>query len=312
MAAPANFEWTFKDVATRSKDRTYFVASHQDAEETDLPVTHIACWKAGAWVSKAFQVRATRLAFIPHPEPHLLLMAIDGRIVRWDANASSEEEVDKSQEGPRNVGDLREVRSIGKHAYVAGMGRTVYRCDGPASWVRIDKGVRVAVGDESDAGFNSIHGFDDKDIYAAGWDGEVWTFDGKKWRKRETPTNVGLYRVHCAPDGNVYVAGQGGTILVGTKDRWSVLEHDATEEDFYGSAWFRDRLYLSTPNGIFVVKNRTLEKLEIKPHGKAALKFRLNQSFSKLDATDEALWSEGQKMVMFTEDGVTWTEVGYP
>jgi hypothetical protein len=311
MVAPASFEWVFKGVAAFSKDRAFFVAAHRDAEEKNLPVSHVLRWKSGAWESKPFQVRATSLAVVHHPDPNLLVMSIDGKIVRWGAKDFSEEVVDTSKEGPQHIGDLREVREIGKRGYVAGMGRTAYRCDGPGTWVRVDKGVRVEKDDDSDSGFNSIHAFGEKDVYAAGFDGEIWSYDGKKWKKRETPTNLALYRVLCAPDGNVYAAGQLGTLLVGKADQWEVVKHDATREDFWGSAWFKGRFYVATSNGIFVLNKRTLEKLEVKPKGATTLKFGVNSCFSKLDAIEDVMWSVGTRMAMYTEDGATWTEVSY-
>jgi len=60
------------------------------------------------------------------------------------------------------------LEEIAERAFIVGMRRMVYRCDGVAMWTRIDQGVRCAEDDESDAGFNSIHGFNETDIYAVG------------------------------------------------------------------------------------------------------------------------------------------------
>jgi hypothetical protein len=310
MAAPKSYPWSFRSVVALETDRAYFSAG-DDTDEEDRPASLLCKWDGSSWSSRILEVYGISIAFLTQPERTVLLMGREGNVARWVAKGFTTEPVDSSDEGPQHVGDLREIRTIGKRAYVAGMGRTVYRCDGPKKWERIDQGVRVPEEKDSDAGFNSIHGFDEKSIYAGGWNGEIWSYDGKKWKKRATPTNLALFRIHCGPDGKVYAAGQAGLLLIGANDRWEVLEQEETEEDFYGSAWFRGLLHLATPNGIFVLKNGSLQKLETKAKGKAALKFRPGVSFSRLDATDQVLWSAGPKMVMYTEDGVTWTEPSY-
>ena len=309
MVAPQSFAWIFRDVAVCERDRVYFVAGHDEAEEKDLPISFFFKW-SGGWSSKSFNHNLTGICFVREPELNTLMMGVDGTIVRGMPNGFSEEQVDTGKEAPRTVGDLREIRRIGRrHAYVVGMGRTVYRCDGPNQWKRIDQGVRCAPGDMTNAGFNSIDGFNESEIYAVGWEGEIWKYDGKRWIAIDSPTNLALFRVVCAGDGKAYACGQVGTLLSGRDTQWEVIKQDATEEDFWGATWFKDKLYLCTSNRLYVLVDGSVEPLEIKSSKK--LKFTQNDCFSRLDSNDDVMWSVGEKMAIWTEDGVNWTEVPY-
>ena len=115
-------------------------------------------------------------------------MGTNGVVYRWAKGQIKPEIIDNSDEGPQNLGDLQEIRTIGSRAYVVGMSRTAYRCDGEDRWVRIEKGLRCPKGDDSDAGLTSIHGFRENDVYAVGWEGEIWHFDGKRWAELDSPT----------------------------------------------------------------------------------------------------------------------------
>lgn len=309
MVAPQNFAFTFRGLAVHRADRVFLTAGHDESDEKRLRLSFILRW-AGQWTSKGLPYNLTGVCPMVHPKPHVLILDLNGDIVRWE-NEPVEEKVDPGPEGPPHVGDLKDIRCIGQHAYVAGMRRMVYRCDAPRVWTRIDQGVRCGPNDQTSAGFMAIHGFDEKEIYAGGWEGEIWQYDGKKWRKREIPTNLAFFTVLCAPDGNVYAAGQRGTLFVGRQDRWTLLEHEETQEDFYGSAWFKGQAYFSTPNGIFAARNGALEKVDIKPKGGAEIKFVRNLSFARLSASEDVLWSAGSKMLLHTDDGKTWTEPPY-
>ncbi|HVE16236.1 MAG TPA: hypothetical protein VNB29_05840, partial [Chthoniobacterales bacterium] len=244
------------------------------------------------------------------PVPISVMMGVDGSVITCSKEGFLPESVDRSEKGPQHVGDLREVRTIGKKAYVVGMGRTAYRRDGTDRWVRIDQSVRYS-SKTSNAGFNSIHGFSEKEIYAVGWEGEIWRYDGEKWTRCPSPAKRALFRVVCAPDGVVYAAGQSGTLVAGRKGKWTVIRQNCTKDDFYGGTWFRDRLYLSTDSGLFVLEGSSLKAAAITSAGKQKLKFRADESFEHLASTDEVMWSVGSKMAMYTRDGSTWTETGY-
>lgn len=105
---------------------------------------------------------------------------------------------------------MREIRAIGQHAYAVGMGRAVYRCEGVANWRRVDNGVSADLQLDSDSGFNPIDGFNEQDIYAVGWNGEIWHYFESQWKKRKNLTDLALQRVICAPDGFVYIVDSEG------------------------------------------------------------------------------------------------------
>ncbi|HWG80629.1 MAG TPA: hypothetical protein VN681_12685 [Stellaceae bacterium] len=307
MVAPASFAWTLRDVAVAAADRVYLVAGHDKSTKQDIPVSSFMRW-TGKWSSKSFPLNLTSVCVVFEPERNSLMMGVDGTVVRGTAKGFDEEQVDAGHEAPRNVGDLREIRRIGKRAYVIGMRRMAYRCDGPARWTRIDQGVRCGVDDTADAGFNSIHGFGEAEIYAAGWDGEIWKYDGKRWTAVDSPTNLALFRVVCGGDGKAYACGQRGTVIAGRDTQWTVIHQDATKDDFYGATWFKNKLYLATAKGLFSLVGDTIEPIEIKSEKKLKITAKC---FNRLDASEDAMWSVGLKMAMWTEDGVNWTELPY-
>jgi hypothetical protein len=308
MVAPVKFPWSFRSVSIYNRDRVYFVAGHDESTGKELPVSYVFRW-TGKWDSQPIPTIATDLCVTPFPELNVPVMGINGTIIRLVTGKFLEEIVDESQDGPQYIGDLRAIKTIGKHAYVVGMGRTAYRCDGVAKWTRIDQGLRCPEGDDSNAGLNSIDGFSETDIYTVGWDGEIWHYDSKSWRQIESPTNVALFRVVCGQDGKVYACGQMGTLICGNGNSWQLIEHDETSDDFWGMTWFKGQLYLATTDALYVLKDGILETIEIKSRKK--LKFRDGENFYHLDANEEVLWSVGKKMALYTEDGINWIETPY-
>jgi hypothetical protein len=222
---------------------------------------------------------------------------------------ASEAMIDESDDGPQNYGDLTEIRTIDGSAYTVGMSRTVYRREEGGTWTRLDFGVRTGDDDDSDAGFTSIDGFTDADLYAVGWDGEIWTYNGNDWEKQESGTNLILFRVVCGGDGQVYACGQKGILLRGTNRNWEVIDHGLTKLKFWGATWFRGKLYLATTKALFVLDQGILKPVEIKPAGN--FEFAKNMSFYRLDSSNQVMWSTGRKMILITEDGENWYEPPY-
>ncbi len=304
MAAPSTFSWSFRDVKIVSTKKTIFIAGFDKDDNT----SYYLSWD-GEWSSASFSAELIGCCPLYPLGTGALFLGLHGEIVRAVPSGFTREVIDLSESGPQHIGDMREIRTIGERAYAVGMGRVAYRCDGVEKWTRIDQSCRCPTDDESDAGFNSIHGFSEMDIYAVGWDGELWHFDGKTWEMLPSPTNLALFRVVCAPDGNVYACGQVGTILKGKKSSWEVIENDATQADFYGATFFKGKMFFSTTDGLFTIEDNQVAPLEIKSDKK--LTFKRAQSFLKLDANDDILWSVGNKMALYSADGINWTETTY-
>lgn len=311
MVAPKSFGWSFQDVCVYSRDRVFLVAADNEAAKKDLPISWICRWLGDHWDSQSVPIVGTGVAVAYFPQPNALIMGVDGTVIRWGQGPVSQEQVDASDSGPQNYGDLREIRTINKKAYVVGMSRTVYCCEAVGKWKRLDHGVRLEE-EDADGGFNSIHGFNDKDIYAVGWGGEIWKFDGKQWKQSASPTNVGLQRVVCAPNGIVYCCGQQGMALFGSANQWKVFNNDVTSDTFWGMTFFKGRLYLSTSDGLFVAEEDRIEKHTIKPQkGAKSIRTTPGDCFYRLDSSADVMWSIGEKMAIFTGDGEWWQETPY-
>jgi hypothetical protein len=150
-------------------------------------------------------------------------------------------------------------------------------------------------------GFNSIDGFSQRDLYAVGFEGEIWSYDGKTWTQIDSPTSVPLQPVLCAPDGNVYAAGNSGTLLKGRGSAWQVIDLGDFDETIWDICWFKERLYIGASRDLLVLG----------PSGATSVNMPLQapRTFGHFATNGEVLWSIGQKTLVYTHDGNTWTEV---
>ncbi len=214
------------------------------------------------------------------------------------------EAVDSSDRGPNYSETLRCTRVIAGGVYAAGMARQVYRRSKRDSWTAIDDGVYVPRGKrKTGVGFLDIDGFGAKSIYAVGYKGEIWHYTGK-WMQEDSPTNVALTRVIPLESGDLVVLGLGGTILRGRAGKWREMDHDATEDDFWGGIEFKGKTYLATSSGLFTLTGDQVKPLKIGVKGPKTTMF--------LHAADGVMWSVGAKDIFRSADGVKWERVPAP
>lgn len=215
------------------------------------------------------------------------------------------EKVDESERGPNYSETLRCTRVIAGKVYAAGMARQVYRREKRNTWVAMDDGVYVPRGKRKIAvGFLDIDGFGPESIYAVGYKGEIWHYTGK-WKQEDSPTNVALTRAIPLESGELVVVGLAGTILRGVAGKWRQIEHDTTEDDFWGGMEFKGKVYLATSDGLF-----TLTGDQLKPVKLTGVKGSKTTMF--LHAGDGVIWSVGAKDIFRSEDGVRWERVPSP
>jgi hypothetical protein len=305
----SNSNWTFGRGIVMSSDRMH-VLSFPDigTPDSDTSVTQIVGWTPEEVTSFMIPWEAKSLCYSAHPGPHVVIMGPFGDVLISTPGGNSQETVDGSETGPVGRGVIRDLRLIGRHVYATGMSRQVYRREpgvdsrGPGVWRRLDAGVVLPAPSAEVRGFNSIDGFSEEDIYAGGWQGEVWHYNGQRWRAVDSPTDLKLERVVCGEDGNTYAVGQVGVILRGRGEQWNAIPHEETREQFWGAEWYRDRLWLATQSGVFVLTAEdTLKPVE----------FGLAEppSCRWLAAGYGVLWSIGANHLLYTRDGVQWTQL---
>ena len=150
---------------------------------------------------------------------------------------------------PQRRRDLPEKR-VGGLVYSAGMSRMVYRRPlNGGRWERADAGARVPRTSTEIAGFLDLDGFDERDLYAVGFQGHIWDSDGARWRRIDSPTNLKLECVRCAEDGRVYIAGAKGIILGGPRCVMGRHRARLDRGDLLGDGVCIGSIYLSTDVG---------------------------------------------------------------
>jgi hypothetical protein len=180
------------------------------------------------------------------------------------------------------------------------MDRQVYRRDAAHTWTCIDMDMRKAPAAMDVFGFESIHGFSENDLYAVGWHGEIWHFDGSRWDRIESPTDLLLNKVFCAQDGNVYICGHQGMLIRGRGSAWQVIEHGDTQADLWDLQGFNGKLYLSSMRMLFALEEDRLKPVDTGDE--------IPATCYHLDAADGIMWSIGAKDIL-QFDGQTWTRI---
>jgi len=319
MPAPRKFVFRFRSVIAASGGSAFLVGTSDISEEQDLGVSYLFCWD-GRWRSSSFRGAAIGLCATER-QSSILIADADGIVFHWENDIITPVAVDAGPDGPDTLGPVREIRWIAGMAYLVGMGRTVYRSQDGTGWDRIDMDVRCADLDpdleledkltEDLYGFESIDGFSSQEIYAAGWNGELWHYNGVEWRKIVSPTNLAIYSIICAPDVAVYAVGQAGIVLKGRHDQWRILIADHTSRDFWDATWFLGHLYILAGDGLYRMVGDVLEAVELEFSEMPLTSKKSPIALSSVDANRETIWVAGKKTIAKSTDGKKWTELPY-
>jgi hypothetical protein len=256
----------------------------------------IVKWEAGKFGLLGYLTDHVK-ALLPLDPQNLLAVGEWGQVARFAGGAKTEHEIRTEKGNAKDRGQLRRGTVIEGTPIVVGMGRQVYRWRGGA-WETMEQGLPPSTAQV--AGFEAVGGFSLSDIYAGGWDGELRHFNGKTWRGIDSPTSSIIVNLCCAGDGNVYCCGRTNLLLRGRDDRWEVVELEGEQDDFWGVAWFKDRLYLSSMRMVYVLDGTTLTPVDF---GDVEV-----GTFYHLTASKDRLWSIGPKDIL-SFDGQAWTRV---
>lgn len=222
-----------------------------------------------------------------HPRQAMIAVSDDGDVFTYS-------EPEQGTERIAGCRGLRGCAAIEGHAYACGMARQVFRRDQENQWSAMHAPYTQK---EGIAGFEAIAGFNQQDIYATGWEGEIWQYNGRTWSNCKSPADVILSGVCCAADGFVYVCGQGGALLRGRHQTWTLIDGGVLT-DFWDVAWFQGALFVSSMDRLFKLEAGHLVPVDF---GRD-----IPDTCHKLSVGEGVLWSIGQQDV-FAFDGETWT-----
>lgn len=196
----------------------------------------------------------------------------------------------------------RGLDRIGDRLFATALGYRVFRRDAQDQWTAVSGGLPEAGG--ALAGFETVCGFSDRELYAAGWHGEVWRFDGTVWHDEGSPTNQLIGGSLASSDGLAYLCGRQGVLLAGRHGHWRLLndpEDGGVVEDFWSLAEFKGSIFVASDRAIYRIERDDLEEVEIDAAGYAGTHYQLS-------VADGHLCSMGaDDILMF--DGQSWTKV---
>lgn len=280
----------FIDGAARFHDLLYILSKDKKLAKKEVSHTSAISIDEGEWAN-VINVKwdSTALAVARQPEEKLVFIGEDGQVCTYVGGKSGKESLK-----PKPL-LIRRAKAIDGHVYACGMGREVYKRTGENQWIQINA---LAPKEEERTGFEAIDGFSESELYAVGWRGEIWHFDGSVWAAYPGITNLVLTSVCCAGDGFVYVVGQRGLFIKGRHDAWEVVDFDNDfSSDFWDVHWFNDKLYLTTMTGLYVFENGALNEVDVDD--------MLNTSFYRLASAEGVLWSIGSSDIL-SFDGKQW------
>jgi hypothetical protein len=299
--------WIFTRGVPRGSEKAYFLSFFDAGDDQPLDATQIIIWsstKVQHSMIKGWQ--AVGIIFIENPEPTVVAVGAYGDAWVGTSKGFSTHRFDSQLRGPLHFGPIRDLRVIGGEVFAVGMSRQVYHMKPTGIWTHIDENILVPAGKGKAKGFTSIHGFSAKDLFAVGFEGEIWQRIDANWAPIPSPTNMKLERVVCTPDRTIYAVGQAGTIIRGFNGTWTILEQSLTTKQFWGAEWFRNRLWLSTDDNLYFLNSYGhLEMLKVD---------FIQPGFTcgYLSSNEEVLWSIGSRDLFWTKDGEDWNQISFP
>lgn len=191
---------------------------------------------------------------------------------------------------------LRDARSIAGVLHVCGMNRQVYRREGREQWRHLSLELAPTRGV---FGFEALDGFALDELYAVGWEGEVWSFDGAQWQRRDVGTDTILLDVVCAGDGHVYAVGRGRKLVIGRGQHWRTLDLEIPAE-LRSLTWFDGRLYACSTSELYVWDGARFRAHVFEDDRPRTLQY--------LSVGESGLCLVGPKD-LFVYDGTTWIRI---
>lgn len=278
--------------AARYHDLVYILSKSKVLLEQDINHTSAICVDQGNWANASdTKWDSTAIAVAKKPAEKLVFIGEDGDVCTYVGGQSTREKI---MPPPRII---RNAKTIDGYVYACGMLRQVYQRIGENQWANISAPLPDSDEDKK-VGFEALDGYSSGEIYAVGWNGEIWEFDGTVWKNRVSPTNLILTSVCCAGDNAVYIAGQQGLLIKGRNRAWEIVQwEEPVDVDLWDLCWFQDNLYIATISSLYVLEENKLVEVDF---GGIAV-----DSCYSLTQAEGVMWSVGSYDVV-SFNGATW------
>lgn len=278
--------------AARFNDLIYIALKDKSLDKKMVSHTRLVGIDAGEALSIGDWAHATAgMCVVRNPSDLLVVVSPDGEVLTYVGGNQGAEKI-----SPKPF-EIRGLAVINGHAFACGMKREVYSRNAKGQWKAIsapfEKGKEVV-------GFEAMAGFDEQEMYAVGWGGEIWEFSKKEWIQRESPVAEILTGIRCAEDGMVYICGRNGTLLKGRHNKWEAFSSAELTDDCWDIISFKNRIFVSTMTSLWELNGSQLSPVNF---GKKA-----PVSCYRLTAAEGVMWSLGQQD-LYSFDGKKWEEV---
>ncbi len=288
-----------RDAVARRPELGYILCGDPRRDEIEDPHTVFFTYDNGEFGAGTSGFDMSTACAISKPEPGLVMLAGAGSYLMMRrgplVTGNVLDEADPQPEG-LVTGRFMDVVAIDGFAYAVGMRGLMYRMTGLNRWEPVDQGL------SSDDDLYTVDGFNASDLYAAGNGGRAVHCDGKQWTALDLPTNLALTACLCAPDGQVYFAGNRGMLIVGRGDAWQAH----AQEDVVGPYairdldWFDGTVYAATGGQVFRLVGDTLTPVDFGAD--------TPQTCGQLTAGEGVMWSVGEYDIM-AFDGTNWSRL---
>jgi hypothetical protein len=284
----------------RNRHTVYLAMVADEASERKIAQSLFTLWHKGQWLDAGdVRWRASGMAVARTPLEQMIAIGEWGDVSCVGSGDVHLEHVAASAQKPvSDRGPLRGARRIGSAIYVVGMDRQAYRRTDANRWAEFGPKTQSQATDPT--GFEAVDGFNEQEIYAVGWDGDIWKFSGQTWEQIPSPTNLVLVDVCCAGNGSVYACGRKGFLIRGRGQTWDAVDTQGLDEDIWSLAWFNERLYCSTLYGVYTLESNGVREVDMGADQP--------KTCHRLSAEDGVLWSIGAKDVM-AFDGTSWSRI---
>jgi hypothetical protein len=276
--------------------RSLAVIAQAEADGQPQDDWRLGFWRDGEWRQEiTVEFKPVAIAPVPEREDAWVVLGTHGEIL-WIDQATGQHTQRREEVGSSSQAGFTALAWLGNTLAAAQMGRRAFGFSG-SGWHSLGAGLQANLKGET-AGFLGMVA-SSEDLFACGWRGEIWRLHAGNWIEEDSPTSSILTAATATAEGEVFICGRLGTILRGRPNRWVVVDHQQTEEDFWSLTLFRGDVYVSSLRGIYQLQGDELNPVDDDTP---------DASHYRLSANDEIMLSIGNRTLLVT-DGKQWTQI---